>query len=396
MRKTKQQGAVSLFVVIFSALLITTITVAFVRLMTQNQMQASLNDLSKSALDSAYAGIEDAKRALVTYRRDCVGTGPAVSSQECQDLIRVLQGSERCDTLQEAGIVGSSDDDEVLIKQTEGDEALQQAYTCVKIKLNTEDYIGSIAQNTSRLIPLRSDGSFNKVKIQWYSQDDLRATIDENNDDEGPTFVDLGTDAKLPKLADWPANRPAMLRVQLVQFADTFNLSDFNQTDSDGSMNNATLFLVPSSVGLEEVNFSYDLRQSQASGALQQIRCKTDFSSTSTYDYACEATLVLPNPIGGNSDNRRAYMRVSQIYNPSTTYKVSLWSDTDIRRFSAVQPEVDSTGRANDLFRRIKARVEMESSNIPPLESAIDISGGLCKTFLVTDRPEEFNPGSCS
>lgn len=390
-RRIKQQGAVSLFVVIFSALLITTITVAFVRLMSQNQMQASLNDLSKSALDSAYAGIEDAKRALVTYKRDCTGNGPSVGSQECLDLVRVLEGEQRCETLQEANIAGSPGDDEVIIKQTEGDEALQQAYTCVKIQLNTENYVGSIAQNTSRLIHLKGENLFNEVKLEWYSQDDLR---DSEDDADGITMVDLANDMKLPKLAVWLPNRPALLRVQLIQFGETFNLSDFDR-DADGTTNNLTLFLMPSEAGLQVVNFISDDRRSVngTPDAFQPVGCKTDFSSVSDHDYACEVTLKLPNPVG-EFDN--AYLRVSQIYNSSTNYRVSLANDSVNTRFEAIQPVVDSTGRANDLFRRIRAHIDMETSSIPPLESAIDVSGSLCKAFLVTDRPEEFNPGDCN
>ena len=394
-RNNTERGAVSLFIVVLSALLITTVTVAFVRIMVQNQQQAATNDLSKSALDSAYAGVEDAKRALVTFKSSCVPPGTAVGSTECINLEAALRDSTHCDTMQRAGISGSPADKEVLVKQVEGDEILQQAYTCVKVQLDTNEYVGIAKPNVTIMIPLKSKSAIDRIVVEWYSQDDIQKVESNDPNDDGIAKIDLGLDSKLPKLADWPSNRPALMHLQLVQYADKFNLSSFNDEDN-GKSNNNSLYLMPSSVGLDTANFLDDARRSQTTNALQQIRCDPTFTSISTGSgYACKATIMLPDPINGDRNNRNAYLRLSEIYNPSTAFSVSMWNGTDNVLYNAVQPIVDSTGRANDLFRRIRSHIELEGSSIPVVESTIDLTGNLCKAFLVTDKPEDYSSGGC-
>jgi Tfp pilus assembly protein PilX len=66
MRNSDQQsGFVAILTVIFFTLLMSVISVGFLRLMVQEQQQALQDDLSKSAYQSAQAGTEDAKRAML-------------------------------------------------------------------------------------------------------------------------------------------------------------------------------------------------------------------------------------------------------------------------------------------------------------------------------------------
>lgn len=391
--RQSESGAVSLFIVIFTALLITTITVAFVRTMIQNQQQATASDLSKSALDSAQAGVEDAKRLIVYYRQHCMGT---TLSTECQKLADLMKG-DRCDTLQQAGI--SSGDKEVMIKQSEGDDVLQQAYTCVKVSLNTIDFIGSVASNASRIIPLDADGAFNQVTVEWYSQEDLQEALEHDGSGQVPKidlYNGLEQSPSLPKLSNWPRTRPALLRAQLIQFNGDFALSDFDKTD-DGKMNTASLFLMPSLAGSTTINFSDDFRQTQGSLNPEQVACNKNFSATSIDgQYACKVTINLPVAVNAddNVTRSRAYLRISEFYNVRTTFRITLGSATSGPvRFRGIQPIVDSTGRANDFFRRVSSRIELGSS-VPYVENAVDITNNLCKAFLVTDTG--YDAGDCT
>jgi len=383
----KQKGAVSLFVVVFTALLITVVTVSFVRIMIHDQQQATVTDLSQSAYDSALAGVEDAKRALLRYQdicdtngsddASCIAAETKIDSSTCNDSVSTLNDID-------------SSGSEIKI-ETNGSNALDQAYTCVKVNLDTEDYLGSLSKDESSFIPLKSTDSFNTVQIEWFNSDDISSSLN--------SVVDLQptTSTSWPLLAQssWAPNRPSIIRAQMMQFSSNgFKLSDFDDTNSSSESNANTLFLYPSgTTGVhnpiavsnpDEREFvGRDLRKTPT-GAPLPISCT---GSLLTGGYACTARLKLPNPINGG--DRSAYLRLAALYN-KTNYRISLLNDSVPVLFNAVQPEVDSTGRTNDLFRRVQTRVEMADVNFPYPESAIELNDNLCKDFRVTDDTSDY------
>lgn len=372
-RRRQQTGAVSLFVVVFATLLMIIITISFIQLMLKDQQQASVSDLSQSAYDSALAGVEDAKRLLL-MNEACYSASPPVA-YSC-DAVKAALASGECNTV--ATILGDPNKTETIVQQDSVDKRLDQAYTCVKIDVSTDDYKGIVDVNQSSLIPLRSATTFNKIRISWFTQDDIDAV--------NPTvgFPGVGPTVQLPEVADWPANNPALLRTQFMYTGASFKLSDYD------AANASTLFLYPVESGSKITSFAVDKRRDAANSPPELADCEATFSQ----QYACQVTIDLPTAIDSSVANRSAMLRLSALYN-GTHYKVELLNDASVQQFDRVQPEVDSTGRANDMFRRVKSRIEFKSDFIYP-EAAVDIEGDLCKSFIVTNDNNDYSAAACT
>ncbi len=375
----KQKGSVSLFVVVFAALLITIVTVSFIRIMVHDQEQATTADLSQSAYDSAQAGVEDAKRALVRYQdicsnstTECVAVQQKINSSVCNDAVKTLEDIPKTDG-------------EIKVQQLNSANALDQAYTCVKINLNTPDYLGKMAVDDSKIIPLIGDEPFDTIKIEWFNSSDLGA----KNDVDLPSSINS---LSLPKKSEWSQYTPPIIRAQIIQFGSSFSLSDFDDSEDSEGTNASTVFLQPAAQGLSgsltEISFP-DFRRVSSSPMLVSCNKTVDQGT-----YSCSMQLKIPKTIGG-VERSTLFLRLSAIYN-SANYKISLSNSSKPINFKAVQPEIDSTGRANNLFRRVKTRVELTDTNYPYPDAAVDITGSFCKDFLVTDDDLDYNAGMCS
>ncbi len=370
-------------------LLITVVTVSFLRLMVHDQQQASNSDLSQSAYDSAQAGVEDAKRALLQYEKNCnynlsnCSFANAVSTTQCNAALTGISGSGA------TGPNGLPSEIPVQQSQNGNDTALDQAYTCVLIGLNTDDYLGTVKANESQLVPLASAAPFDRVQVQWFSSEDVSSGAAVSLTGVSATGYPLLTQGQ------WPVNRPSIMRAQLMQVAGKFTLNNFD-TVSGSQSNAATLFLYPTSK-LPTGPLSFTANDQRKTNIATDPAPKTTLetplsvscvSSLTAGGYACSAELVLPQPVGGaaNNSDRNAFLRLGALYNASH-YRVTLWNgpigpgNPNPVQFASVQPQIDSTGRANDVFRRVVSRVNLYDT----IDAGIEVTGDFCKDFSVTN-----------
>ena len=373
-RHNKIHGGAAIFIVVFSALLMLVVTLSFAQLMIGDQRQATTADLSQSAYDSALAGVEDAKRAIIAADN-------CTSGASCSAMRSTLR-TDSCDMVQR--VLGGAAGDEQGVGTGAVAADLDQAYTCAKVVLNTDDYIKSVAANESVMVPLKGVSRFNQVRVSWFTLEDL--------EDSQIVSVTNETNA-LPVQGEttWPQSRPALLRTQLMQTDDQFTLDQFDDSD-DGESNANTLFLYPSLAGTSSKDFALDSRRAgeSSAGTPSPVKCITSLVAG---QYACSTTINLPDPRSGSASSRdNAFLFLTMLYNKSNV-KIELLNNSNIVQFDGVQPIADVTGRANDVFRRVQARLETGANTVYP-QAALEVRNGLCKDFSVTDRSGDYNNNS--
>lgn len=403
--KRTKRGAASLYVVIFITLLFGIITLSFIRLIISEAVQTTNTDLSQSAYDSALAGIEDAKVALLKYH-DCLSRGFVANKDgdECGKTIWNMQqhiDTDSCDPVTATLGRTQEEDGSVIVQETvnssqAGNAAdMVQAYTCVKIDEELEDYRTTLDTNSRlRIIPIRSSyiDELGSIQISWFSS---------QNKGNLSSFNWYGITRN-------EASIPPVISVQLLQADPTFKMSELSVSSAVGT-DRATAYLVPSQTSDltdNKMNASvFASTSNKAPNNAYKVRCE-DIGSTA--EWYCTAEIAVPGPYrnskkaNGVTDRNdgATFVIVTLPYgDPSTDISLQLFKSNGERiNFTGVQARVDSTGRANDLYRRVETRVELVDVNYPYPEFTIKMNDGqdnvIRKNFAVTRNCWSANGGS--
>lgn len=417
---TTKRGAVSIYAVIFLTLMFGIITMSFVRIIINESISTVNADLYKSAYDSAMAGVEDAKIAVLKYH-DCISQGYTANKNagvsSCPRIIYEMQqgiATNSCDTV--ANVLGreigkESTQYSTIIQETQStsnkgsSSYMEQAYTCVKITEETDDYLTTLsAADSTRIIPLHSADLTNvdAIEFSWYS--------DVNASDNSTKYM-IGS-----------SSSTTTLRNNSEQYAPPIVTFEIFQTDSSSgapyysvgelSVNNGK------STGTDHAMLIFEPRDGSGKNV---VAASTVLDRSDKYDndliitdckagerYACTTTIMLPPTYRGTPRAAATtFLKVSLPYNrPSTDISVSLcknWNGTDNKcdgytTLTGVQAAIDSTGRANDLYRRVEARVELVDLYYPYPEYAIYLGGAneTNKSYWVTDNCYRAENGSTS
>lgn len=384
-------GAASFYIVTIATLLLTIIAMSFATVVVSEIKRTANSDLSQSAYDSALAGIEDAKVAYLNYQ-SCLNQGysavepdPNTTNPSCGNIIYYMEHPE-CDMV--ARMLGrtvakndSGEDIGVLIEESnDGKNKMQQYYTCVKITTALKDYRGSLnASNPSRLVQVGTEAdvsNLHSIRFSWYSDND-------GTDYAYSNFK--GGQVVFPSLSSQEAATPPTISVQLLQTAIGFTLDQLEMS-RNGLTDRGTLFLTPVPDKVLNTTSTYTSAFNGTSNQISSsafvksndkssenlpyaVYCPKDSGS----EFACSTSIGLPDPIGGTRSSDTFMFVVSLPYGtPDTDFSIEFCTDANIceghliasesdddrATLKGTQISIDSTGRANDSFRRVETRLD--------------------------------------
>lgn len=416
-RKTKL-GAASFYIVMFATLLLTVIAISFATIILSQIARTSNDDLSNSAYDAALAGVEDAKTAILDYEACLNGTATTGSSGiSCGNLISIMTGAgdtSYTGTAQDCDKVGrilqrysnNNKGGEVMIQEnrtttgttnSSGENSMAEAYTCVKVSDTSEEYKATLSEsNTSRLIAAklsRPVQSVDSIVISWHSGSDISI----NN--SGSRSYLYGNE----RLKFWNNSTvvtPPVISFGIVQTGATTSDSNLDTATVGNITNFAMAYLVPTNISsAPSVGVQKARRYVYANG--NQIS-KSQFAATNNltsenlpfatycqaglYDgYACKVRIYLPDAASGA--RRDLLIKVSSPYHQSTDFSLQfLDSSGNIISAKGMQYDVDSTGRASNLYRRVETRLETSDAYYPFPDAELQATGtgendGITKTI---------------
>ena len=278
-----------------------------------------------------------------------------------------------------SGVVGGSASGDTIIQTGTGaGKRFDQAYTCVKITMKSQDFIYKSIEDKSQLIPLRATSSFNKISIEWYRRDD-----ESNLGGANAVNTEISTTGELPARNSWHSNTPQLMRAQLINPGPTFNLSTLDTTGVTSFFRpNVLRSDVAGQDGTAVSGKTSDRPRAtdgnEHNNGTNIVSCSKTFKFSG--EYSCKAVIDVDEIAAGSET---AFLRLTSIYKGGSV-KVSLQkTDGTIVNFDGIQPIVDSTGRASNLFRRVEARLQIGDDFAYP-ENAIELKNSLCKDFSVS------------
>lgn len=322
MPKKNQSGMISLVICMLLMIVISLMTLSIAALSRREQRQALDKQLSTQAFYAAESGINDTVKSLLD------GTlPPNTDISDCtddqQDLIKL--GVDP--------IPSTLDANSSTIR------------TCVLVD-QTPSQIEDVVGETESTVFLISAAGLASLDIYWENDSEVATPA-------FPASIDTASGA-FPPDASWNSDTPGVLTVQLIPFPTT---GTNRATIASGTI---YTFGFPTSS-----NTNQSANGTAANGLLMGGDC--DSSNTPRH---CRITLT------GLSG--QYYIRLRSTYDPVRVTIEGKNAGGSRLPFVGAQVLIDSTGRANDVTKRIKVYKPLRASATLP-GSVLEVGDDLCK-----------------
>jgi hypothetical protein len=324
-KPSSEEGFASLVIAIVIVLVLSLITVGFAELMRHEERAALDKQLSSQAYYAAESGINDATKAINNgFKSSKTSCGPNASVPDLADN---------------------------TVKFTDGSNPTNASYPCLLINPTPPnlhyDPIATTLSRTAEFTAIDSTdapAAVTSIKISWQDSG--------SNQNFAPNCTSFKSTANWPYIG--------ILRMQLVPIVSG-SLDRANLTD-----NAFTAFLCPNSGSLSSTaNYSGSIGPTNA-GIIMYGNC-----STSAVPLNCNATIT-----GFPANQSTFFLNLQSLYS-ATAVTVTAYNGGTVLRLKGAQTLVDSTGKAQDVLRRVQVRVSSNNGYDIPDGSHADI----CKQF---------------
>lgn len=421
-KKMFKKGAASFYIVAFSTLILMIVAISFASVIISEIERTSNDDLSQSAYDSALAGIEDAKLAYFNYQNCKINES---SQADCVNIINLMEKDWGQDEIKEEcnmvwTMLGRGTIEDAIVESNTGNN-MQQYATCVTMMDNPPDYRGVLSTSSPvDVVKVKFEDEnaisrVDRVRLSWYSADDASR--------DGISYGNYsGNGVAFPSFSA-KVSAPPTVSLTLLQTGDTFDIETFSKVGNN-TTDRGMLYLVPSEKNarcsdgscIVAANNSIDSEAFVKSNdkTIENLPYVVDCADTVDKmegEFACSVDIEIPKPIDGprNSDTFR-FVVALPYGQPTSDFSLEFYCDTlacgdriettDLSgnttteqgpaRLKGVQLVVDSTGRANDLYRRVEVRLKNQVDSFSTIGPLILVGNdasvpGMVKDFSKTD-----------
>lgn len=324
-QRQRQSGIVSIMVTMIMIMVISLIVLGFAAVARNEQRSTADNQLSTQAYYAAESGINDARAAIDGF----IAKGQRVPDKtSCAD-----------DTVNYPSLANGK-----AIDTTHN-----VSYSCVLISTDNSSVVNTLGYASTTIPLISGSGNFKQITLQW--------TAGKNN---STSTVGCNT-----AIGQWPTTWSCTYPVVRIDMVNT-DTGTLNR--SAWANNTATMFLVPEAGGGRP-----NTKFTPGVGNVQIVPVSCGNNGPCSVDI---------QPLQGFNSSQ-FYLRASTLYVNNT--QLTITSSNPGQKFMGAQAQIDVTGKAQDVLRRILVAVNLTNTSPVP-DYALMSTDSICKRYEITSN----------